>query len=332
MDNLKEKDLIIRDLYVVNSYYKNKSQYDKMLQQKHIRIDKSEVEILDKKCVVSSENEIIDTFVLNGTKFNDDFGKNRPLSFCLNPPLEQPETTKTITGFILLGTLFGWLPGIPCMIIGFSGIASPLAGIFGLIIFVAGIASFIAGIRMAVRNKRIKKANREFEKERKEKNQLAMEWEKSQARIKKERYNNVRTVYESELDKCFKDYHSNVEKYNKIKDEHILQIQQITDEINTLKRNSIVPIFYLDNESAVEKMLFFMLNKRADTVKELVNLYETTIWQDAVLRQLYLTNKNLIEQNLLHINGLLKIDDSINRVVYDMEHLEFETLSFGVII
>lgn len=332
MDNLSEKELIIRDLYVVNNYYKNKSQYDKILQQKQICVDKSEVEILDKRYVVSSEKEIIDIFVKNGTKFNDDLGKNVPKPFNAKKPEETYKNPKSLLTVAILAIIFGFIPGLAMVIVSFLNEQLQVLAAFGFVLLAAGLIVAASGILLSVENKKIMQESEEYEKAKKENYRLTMEWAESQESIKKERYNNVKVVYQNELDKCLEEYRSNIERYNKTKNDHIFQIEQITDEINRLKRNSIIPIFYLDNDNAVEKMLFFMLNKRADTVKELVNLYETTVWQDAILKQLYLTNKNLIEQNLVHIEGLLKIDDSINRIAYDMEHLEFETLSFGMII
>ena len=46
-----------------------------------------------------------------------------------------------------------------------------------------------------------------------------------------------------------------------------------------------IPAFYFKPE-AVEKMLFFYVNKRADNIRDLINLYETTVFQEAVLRSL----------------------------------------------
>ena len=52
-----------------------------------------------------------------------------------------------------------------------------------------------------------------------------------------------------------------------------------------VKKLAVVPAYYFKPE-AVEKMLFFYVNKRADNVRDLINLYETTVFQEAVLRSL----------------------------------------------
>ena len=48
---------------------------------------------------------------------------------------------------------------------------------------------------------------------------------------------------------------------------------------------SVIPAYYFKSD-AVEKMLFFYVNKRADTIRDLINLYETTVFQEAVLKSL----------------------------------------------
>ena len=44
-------------------------------------------------------------------------------------------------------------------------------------------------------------------------------------------------------------------------------------------------MFYF-KQDAIEKMLFFYVNKRADNIRDLINLYETTVFQEAVLSSL----------------------------------------------
>ncbi len=48
---------------------------------------------------------------------------------------------------------------------------------------------------------------------------------------------------------------------------------------------TVIPAYYFKAD-AVEKMLFFYVNKRADNVRDLINLYETTVFQEAVLKSL----------------------------------------------
>ena len=50
-----------------------------------------------------------------------------------------------------------------------------------------------------------------------------------------------------------------------------------------LKKINVIPAYYF-TEDAVSKMLFFYVNKRADTIKELINLYEQTEFEGALLK------------------------------------------------
>jgi hypothetical protein len=52
-----------------------------------------------------------------------------------------------------------------------------------------------------------------------------------------------------------------------------------------LQKLNVIPSYYFKAD-AVEKMLFFYVNKRADNIKDLINLYETTVFQEAVLKSL----------------------------------------------
>ena len=54
---------------------------------------------------------------------------------------------------------------------------------------------------------------------------------------------------------------------------------------NVVKSLTEVPVFYF-KQDAIEKMLFFYVNKRADNIRDLINLYETTVFQEAVLNSL----------------------------------------------
>ncbi len=51
------------------------------------------------------------------------------------------------------------------------------------------------------------------------------------------------------------------------------------------KKLNVIPAYYF-KEEAVEKMLFFYVNKRGDNIRDLINLYETTVFQEAVLKSL----------------------------------------------
>ena len=66
-------------------------------------------------------------------------------------------------------------------------------------------------------------------------------------------------------------------------DQTLLALEGVYDSV--VKKLTELPAFYFKPD-AVEKMLFFYVNKRADNIRDLINLYETTVFQEAVLRSL----------------------------------------------
>jgi hypothetical protein len=61
----------------------------------------------------------------------------------------------------------------------------------------------------------------------------------------------------------------------------------------------VVPEYYAKNPDAVNKMLFLMKNKRASTIKELVNIYEDTIWKEELLSSVTKMSDSLVDQSKL---------------------------------
>lgn len=94
------------------------------------------------------------------------------------------------------------------------------------------------------------------------------------------------------------DYPEKDEKYRQRENELSAQMQEIQKQLsqvkqqqteletrgeNILKKLNVIPVYYF-TEDALNKMLFFYVNKRADTVKELINLYEQTEFEDSLLK------------------------------------------------
>ena len=114
-------------------------------------------------------------------------------------------------------------------------------------------------------------------------------------------------------------YNPDLNEYLNIKEERKSELSnQISEldikilKLNTEEKNQLLnsletlPVYYF-NEDAVNKMLFLMANKRADTIKELVNLYEEIQWQNKL------------------INGLADISLNIKGLVRDLNE-NFQTL------
>lgn len=331
-----EKELIIRDLYIMNTFYKNKEEYDEVLSNKNLKINKAEIDILGYPYEIESAKDIEDIFVKNGDRFNDDFGKNKPNEYVA-------ELDKNICSLwkILITILIGFSIAFSCIyfiikyclfIFGGAEVGEVVGVLIIILIALVGLLAFITGINDLISREKKLKEYAEAQKKEEEQNKKIKVWLCEQNLIVENRKKVVNELYKKEINTCIKQYFSQIEEYNKIKDEHICKVEGIIASIENVKKNSLVPVYYLNDSEAVEKMLFFMLNKRADTIKELVNLYETAKWQDSVLEQLQITNNNLIEQNYALIDATLKVDESINRVVYDMQNTSFTTTSYGILI
>ncbi len=341
MTELTEKDQIIRDLYVMETFYKNKEKYDKLLSQEETKITRAEIKVLGSNHYVESEDDILKEFALHGNKFNDNYGKNKPIevkkiSLDSNANIDD---SYFIVGMIVFGSIF-LVFGIWCLImLIYWLVVDPdyvrnenVLYIATFILLVLGIVPIVIGVKKIIAIRQATKKATESERLNKESLYQIKEWEKEQDEIIANRMSLVESLYKDEYETAKNMYNKLIAEYNQCKNEYLVKIHNIYSSIIELKKNSIIPIYYLENSEAVEKMLFFMLNKRADTIKELVNLYETTKWQENMLNELSSTNNALIQQNLVTIQGMLKIDSSINKVVYDMENMEIESYSIGYLI
>ena len=79
------------------------------------------------------------------------------------------------------------------------------------------------------------------------------------------------------------------------------RIKEFTDneKPNLSNMLQVIPVYYFE-EDAVRRMLFLMVNKRADNIKELVNLYEDLVWKDQLLQ------------------GVNRLDQSLNNMVNEI--------------
>ena len=66
-------------------------------------------------------------------------------------------------------------------------------------------------------------------------------------------------------------------------DKILLALDKVYD--SAVKQLTEIPAFYFKAD-AIQKMLFFYVNKRADNIRDLINLYETTVFQESVLKSL----------------------------------------------
>ena len=129
-----------------------------------------------------------------------------------------------------------------------------------------------------------------------------------------------------------------IEKINQEYDNIVNEIDKTIEELDSIKNNeiTIVPSFY-QTEEAVEKMLFLYMNKRADSIKELVNLYEQTEWQSAMVKGLDDINNAIVTMHdkmieKMNINNimLMKMIKEIrlsNNLLDDLTKIQVENLN-----
>ena len=333
-----ERDNMMADLYVLDEYYEKKASYDAYLVKANASLralsdsPKVKMTIAGYDVFVSDSRDIKETFVKYGDRFDDNFLKmEKPNGYSSDGPLSlepipnlKRKCIPLVIGTILL--IFGTGFLIP-HILGAS-VLLPIAAAFYLLgapIFLYGLYAFLVeGVIKKRKAMRINKYRMYLAEEKRI-------WEETYVK----RLSLVEEVYKEEYEESVRLYNSEVEKAkekylarsNEIKDK-TKAIESIKENALALIQNSVIPSYYLQNPQAVRKMLFLVLNKRADTVKELVNTYETEKWQEQVLAQLGVYCKAMAVQSQQQIETLIAINERLTALHYDITHLEFT--SFGV--
>lgn len=166
-------------------------------------------------------------------------------------------------------------------------------------------------------------------------------WEKE---YKEERNKYIINTYGAEINEKVLVYKNAIKcKDNKLKD--------LKQSVSSLKKNledfqkvSIIPYFYSSNPYAVNKMFIIMVSKRASTLKELTNAYETDKFREETLDQLKQINKNLLSINNDLINHITnatkflatKIDYNFDTLNSNISHLSdivaAPTFTYGCIL
>lgn len=77
------------------------------------------------------------------------------------------------------------------------------------------------------------------------------------------------------------------------------------------RKAEAIPPAYLQDRATVTKLLTLVLNKRADTVKELINLYETEAWREKVIDRLDRQYQLTFEASKATLIALSEINASI---------------------
>ena len=115
-------------------------------------------------------------------------------------------------------------------------------------------------------------------------------------------------------DPLFKDYENKVKiKYQKecsaTHDYIISKVQDLTTIKNNLIKNIPLPQKYSDEEH-VNALLALVLDGRADTLKEAINLYETEAYRNTVVNSLNVLNYNIVQLN----NNIMNLRNEVTNL------------------
>lgn len=320
LPKISEKDRILSELYAVNSYYKNENQMNKLLEECNKKECACSIVFEGKTYEVSNKEQIKNIVVNNGILFNQN-------NLSLIPLGEKP-VCKTYEGVFFeyvgyVSKLLFFVAG-GCFLLGVLMLCCfQLAGFW--VIGFSSVAFLVGYIPPYLKVRKIRE-----QKEREHK--LLSNWTNVENRNKGimiERNKVLYDYYSDTLSALSQKFDAMKEVIKKRRVENLARIGAIQNSFREIKNNSIIPMYYLDDSNAVNKMLFLMLNKRADTIKELINLYEQETWQASILEKVEIINQSMIIQSKIMLEGLVKANANIERLVNDLENLEFTSYSYG---
>lgn len=337
--DILEKDRILLELYAVNNYYKNEAKINKALEDGKSSDYTVPLLFEGTKYKVKSKQNIEDLIIQNGKKFNENGLVLKQIG--AKPAKITPPSTSfsdyicgdSITLFFIAGFVLVFV--LLFLILGWSADSESmrsLARMIGVIGMLVGVVVLIIGfIPPSIRASKEDEQNENIKKKNAEEISLWENTKRYNEDIILERKNNFKKYYSEEFSALSLSFDNLIKDIKKKKWESVAKIKEIQISFNDVKNNSIVPIFYLNDPNAVNKMLFLMLNKRADTVKELVNLYEQENWQESILAKLDITNQSMIVQSKITLEGLIKTNENISNLIYGLENMQFTTYSYGYI-
>ena len=100
-------------------------------------------------------------------------------------------------------------------------------------------------------------------------------------------------------------------------------LETLEDSFKLFLPTSIIPATYLMDGDTASKLLVIMLNKRADTVKELINIFETEKWRNLLLNTICDNVSILYEQNEQLLNQLALANENVKNLANIVNNLEF---------
>lgn len=331
MEQLNERENILVDLFLLDYYYSSSALLKKC---EGLASASSGLEIdvftLGKKYKISSLSSIRNIFIENGTKFEDCYFEEKPL-FQNNQP---PSNPKAFFLPVILGFSFSIISLIVFLVSLFCVEKKPISWFFIILVLIfglgAGITFIITGFRYNKGLERQREIYFKWRKEKQEYDQSVQAWEKRKKEAYQSRLENVSLVYKEEIEEVENEYKTALEKNQKAKNALKEKIYEIYDEVASLSKQSIIPSYYLNDPLVVQRMLFLILNKRADTVKELTNTYETEKWQQEMLGKVGYYNQMLFEQNDKMIKSLILVNEAKSVLYNNLANLETYLMSLGL--
>lgn len=107
------------------------------------------------------------------------------------------------------------------------------------------------------------------------------------------------SVYKNEIDKKIIIYTNTINTFIKERDNEIDALNEYIDKLELMKKSILdgtqLPLTYANDLNAVSIMLNIILSKRADTLKEMINLYEQDCKMNCIISEIRKSNDIFIQ-------------------------------------
>ena len=132
----------------------------------------------------------------------------------------------------------------------------------------------------------------------------------------------VMTYYKADYERFVAAHQEHLKECNQKYEMRKKQISNVKQKINEVvvyhgdlcSKLEVLPPAYIQDRQTVTKLLTLVLNKRADTVKELINLYETEKWREKVVDRLDRQYQLTYEATKATLRALSQINSSIGMI------------------
>lgn len=301
------------------------------------------------KTINATNKNDIDTFIIyNGKKFGKPLSKSEPKNdSCFENPIEgkfwKINIISAIVGAVFLFGLFltneilalkgnAFIPSNKFHDIWLFDILGGAIGAAALSMFVCLIITFVAFIDYRTNNGKAKNCIHRYRDE------------------LRNRTKTLHTVYASELQELYKGFDNAKGGYvqkeinaltirqecrmNSL-DVYRSEVSKLDNDLNTciqnhqnFEKNTVIPFYYISKEEVAKKMLFLLLNKRANNVTDLINLYETEEWRNKLLETISSEFKAVHQANVAMCSQLASLNtktdfmiESINNVSVSIDKM-----------